>query len=156
VSFALDKLTADGALYSAAERFMVLVIVRAMKEDKGEFSCFLSLPTIARRSGVSVRTAERLLERHCKVPAPLLARSYPGTTRGHVHRCARFTLVRNPEAFAQNRDHAVHHPRRERREQLSPDASPAPSGSGWAQFQQVAEGLRRRTPTPRTRERHRP
>jgi hypothetical protein len=70
------------------------------------FNCFLSYPTIARWSGVSLASVKRALQKHGDGPAPLIARSRPGHTRGHRHACYRFTLVRSPEQFAVARDAA--------------------------------------------------
>jgi hypothetical protein len=68
------------------------------------FNCFLSYPTIARWSGVSLASVKRALQKHGDGPAPLIARSKPGFTRGHRHACYRFTLVQSPERFATARD----------------------------------------------------
>lgn len=110
VVFALDRLfpKRGEAPYMAAERLVVLVIVRAMSFDAntGDFNGFLSYPTIARWAGVSVASVKRMLHRHGKSPAPLVYWSRPGETRGHRHACYRFTLVRHPERFAAARDAA--------------------------------------------------
>ena len=110
VAFALDHLfpKRGGAPYATAERLVVLVIVRAMSfdGDSGEFNCFLSYPTIAKWSGVSMASVKRMLQAHCDGPAPLFYRSRTGETRGHHHACYRFTLVRYPEKFAAARDAA--------------------------------------------------
>ena len=92
--------------YGTSERAVVLVVIRAMGFDEavGDYDCFLAHKTIAKRAGCAVRTVMRLLQRHCNGKRPLLARSSPGHTRGHPHRCFRWTLVRNPEAFAAARD----------------------------------------------------
>ena len=92
----------------AAERLVVLVIVRAMTRDRsaGDFNCFLSYATIARWAGVSLASVKRALQKHTDGPAPLLVRSKPGQTRGYRHACYRFTLVRAPEQFANARDAA--------------------------------------------------
>jgi hypothetical protein len=96
--YALDRLFPNrgNAPYSSAERLVVLVIVRAtsLDEQSGDFNCFLSYPTIAKRAGISV------------APAPLLCRSMAGQTRGYHHLCYRFTLVRHPEQFASARNAA--------------------------------------------------
>jgi hypothetical protein len=108
--YALDRLfpNCGNAPYSAAERLVVLVIVRATSLDgqSGEFNCFLSYPTIAKRAGISVASVKRALQTHCDGPAPLLYRSMAGETRGYHHLCYRFTLVRHPEQFASARDAA--------------------------------------------------
>jgi DNA-binding transcriptional MerR regulator len=110
VAFALDRLfpKRGRAPYAATERLVVLVIVRAMSVDASAeaFNCFLSYPTIARWAGVSLASVKRVLQQHTDGPAPLLARSKPGHTRGYRHACYRFTLVRAPEQFAQARDAA--------------------------------------------------
>ena len=54
--------------------------------------------------GVSLASVKRALQKHIDGPAPLLARSKPGHTRGYHHTCYRFTLVRAPEYFAKARD----------------------------------------------------
>ena len=117
VAFALDRLFPKHARapYSAAERLVVLVIVRATSIDggSGDFNCFLSYPTIAKWSGISVASVKRMLQKHCDGPAPLLQRSLPGETRGYRHACYRFTLVRHPERFAAARDAARAERRRE-------------------------------------------
>ena len=104
VAFALDRLfpKRGRAPYTATERLVVLVIVRAMSFDGSAeaFNCFLSYPTIARWAGVSLASVKRALQKHIDGPAPLLVRSKPGHTRGYRHACYRFTLVRAPEAFA--------------------------------------------------------
>jgi hypothetical protein len=110
VVFALDRLfpKRGRAPYAATERLVVLVIVRAMSFDASAeaFNCFLSYPTIARWAGVSLASVKRALQKHVDGPAPLLARSKPGHTRGYHHACYRFSLVRAPEAFARARDTA--------------------------------------------------
>ena len=50
------------------------------------FNCFLSYPTIARWAGVSLASVKRALQKHIDGPAPLLARSKPGHTRGYPTR----------------------------------------------------------------------
>src|ERR1700733_5001451 len=61
--YALDRLfpSRGNAPYSAAERLVVLVILRATSPDgqSGEFNCFLSYPTITKRAGISVGTGCR-------------------------------------------------------------------------------------------------
>jgi hypothetical protein len=115
LAFALDRLfpKRGGALYATSERVVVLVIIRAMSFDApvGEFNCFLSYPTIARWSGLSLASVKRALTKHVDGPAPLIVRSKPGHTRGYAHACYRFTLVRAPEACARARDvtRAAHH-----------------------------------------------
>jgi hypothetical protein len=114
VVFALDRLfpKRGRAPYTTAERVVVLVVVRAMSFDEqvDAFNCFLSYPTIARWSGVSVASVKRALQTHVDGPAPLIVRSKPGRTRGYRHACYRFTLVRHPERLASARDaaRAVH------------------------------------------------
>lgn len=106
--FALDRLLPKRgeAPYATAERLVVLVIVRAMSLDgsSGEFNCFLSYPTIAKRAGVSIASVKRALQKHSDGLAPLVFRSKPGQTRGYHHACYRFTLVMHPEKFASARD----------------------------------------------------
>jgi hypothetical protein len=68
------------------------------------FNCFLSYPTIARWSGVSLASVKRVLQKHGDGPAPLVIRSKPGYTRGYRHACYRFTLVQYPERLAIARD----------------------------------------------------
>jgi hypothetical protein len=108
--FALERLfpKRGKAPYATAERVVVLVIVRAMSFDEGAgaFDCFLSFPTIAKWSGVSLASAKRMLQKHGDGPAPLICRSKPGQTRGYRHACNRFTLVMHPEKFAAARDAA--------------------------------------------------
>jgi hypothetical protein len=110
VAFALDRLfpKRGRAPYTATERLVVLVIVRAMSFDASAeaFNCFLSYPTIARWAGVSLASVKRALQKHIDGPAPLLVRSKPGQTRGYRHACYRFTLVRAPEQLAAARDTA--------------------------------------------------
>ena len=110
VVFALDRLfpKRGKAPYTTAERVVVLVVVRAMSFDAqaDAFNCFLSYPTIARWSGVSVASVKRALQTHVDGPAPLIVRSRPGHTRGYRHACYRFTLVRHPERCASARDAA--------------------------------------------------
>jgi len=90
------------------ERLVALVVIRAMSldGDAGEWNCFLSYPTIARWSGMSVASVKRMLQRHCDGSAPLFYRTKSGQTRGRPHACYRFTLVRHPEQFAAARDEA--------------------------------------------------
>src|SRR5580704_1079076 len=87
--YALERLfpSRGKAPYSPAERLVVLVILRATSPDgqSGEFNCFLSYPTIARRAGISIASVKRALQRHCDGPAPLLSRSMAGETRGYRH-----------------------------------------------------------------------
>jgi hypothetical protein len=93
VAFALDRLFPKHgrAPYAAAERLVVLVIVRATSADgsSGDFNCFLSYPTIAKWAGVSIASVKRALQKHCDGPAPLLYRLMAGETRGHAHGCYR-------------------------------------------------------------------
>jgi hypothetical protein len=118
VAFALDRLfpKRGRAPYTATERLVVLVIVRAMSFDASVegFNCFLSYPTIARWAGVSLASVKRPLQKHINGRAPLLVRSKPGQTRGYHHTCYRFTLVRAPEQLAAARDTA----RAERRDDV--------------------------------------
>jgi hypothetical protein len=110
VVFALERLfpKRGRAPYATGERVLVLVIIRAMSFDAtvNRFNCFLSYPTIVRWSGISLASVKRALRRHTDGPAPLIARSRPGRTRGHRHECYRFTLVTCPERFAGARDGA--------------------------------------------------
>jgi hypothetical protein len=116
VVFALDRLfpKRGKAPYATTERVVVLVIIRAMSFDEreGAFNCFLSYPTIAKWSGLSIASVKRALQKQGDGPAPLIGRSKPGRTRGYPHACYRFTLVRHPQKFAAARDDA----RAERRE----------------------------------------
>ena len=106
--FAMDRLFPKRGLapYTTTERVVVLVVIRAMSFDAsiGAFNCFLTYSTIARWSGVSVASIKRALQTHGDGPAPLIARSKPGQTRGRHHACYRFTLVTHPERFAVGRD----------------------------------------------------
>ena len=108
--FALDRLfpKRGSAPYTTAERVVVLVVVRAMSFDQqaNAFNCFLSYPTIARWSGVSIASVKRALRKHLDGPAPLVVTSKPGRTRGYRHACYRFTLVKYPERLASARDAA--------------------------------------------------
>src|SRR6516162_8372180 len=76
--FALDRLfpKRGGAPYTTSERVVVLVVIRAMSFDASEraFNCFLSYPTIARWSGVSLASVKRALQAHSDGPAPLISR----------------------------------------------------------------------------------
>ena len=128
VAFALDRLFPKHgrAPYSAAERLVVLVIVRATSADgtSGDFNCFLSYPTIAKWAGVSIASVKRALQKHCDGPAPLVYRSMVGETRGHAHACYRFTLVMHPERFAAARD-AARAAKHERVDRAMRDLQPA-------------------------------
>jgi hypothetical protein len=108
LAFALDRLfpKRGRAPYSTPERVVVLVVIRAMSFDASAnaFNCFLSYPTIARWTGVSLASVKRVLQKHSDGPAPLIVRSKPGHTRGYRHACNRFTLVSFPERFAAARD----------------------------------------------------
>ena len=126
--FALDRLfpKRGRAPYATAERVVVLVVIRAMSFDAsvGAFNCFLSYPTIARWSGVSLASVKRALQTHSNGPAPLIVRSKPGQTRGRHHACYRFTLVTHPERLAVARDaaRAAHrHERNQALRDLQPD-----------------------------------
>jgi hypothetical protein len=127
VAFALDRLfpRRGNAPYAATERLVVLVIVRATTLDRssGDFNSFLSYPTIARWTGVSIASVKRALQKHGDGPAPLLYRSMPGATRGYKHACYRFTLVRSPERFAAARD-AARATHRERADRSLSDLQP--------------------------------
>ena len=108
LAFALDRLfpKLGRAPYATLERLAALAVVRAMSRDSdtGDWNCFVSYPTIARWSGMSVASVKRMLQKHCDGPAPLFYRSLTGQTRGRPHACYRFTLVRHPEKFAAARD----------------------------------------------------
>ena len=110
LAFALDRLfpKQGRAPYTTLERLAALAVVRAMSRDgdTGEWNCFVSYPTIARWSGMSVASVKRMLQKHCDGPVPLFYRSLTGQTRGRQHACYRFTLVRHPEKFAAARDAA--------------------------------------------------
>ncbi|MEQ1761166.1 MAG: hypothetical protein ABL986_22895 [Vicinamibacterales bacterium] len=110
VVFALDRLFPKRGRppYATLERLVVLVIIRAMgpDEETGEWNCFVSYPTIGKWSGVSLASVKRMLQRHCDGPAPLFYRTKSGRTRGRLHTCYRFTLVRHPEKFVAARDAA--------------------------------------------------
>jgi hypothetical protein len=110
LAFVLDRLfpKRERAPYAPLERLVVLAVVRAMSPDgaAGECNCFLSYPTIARWTGISLASVKRMLQRHCDGPAPLFYRLLTGQTRGRYHACYRFTLVRHPEQFAAARDKA--------------------------------------------------
>jgi DNA-binding transcriptional MerR regulator len=127
VVFALDRLFPKRGRtpYSTAERVVVLVIIRAMSFDAsvGAFNCFLSYPTIAKRSGVSIASVKRALQKQGDGPAPLILRSRPGHTRGYHHACYRFTLVRHPERLASARD-AARAAHRERMDRALRDLQP--------------------------------
>ena len=105
---ALDRLfpKRGRAPYATLERLVAVVIMRAMSLDgeTGEWNCFLSYPTLARWSGMSVASVKRMLLKHCDGPAPLFYRTRARQTRGHPHDCYRFTAVRHPERFAAARD----------------------------------------------------
>ena len=127
LAFALDRLfpKCGDAPYPTLERLVVLVIVRATTLDRssGDFNCFLSYPTIAKRAGISIASVKRALQKHCDGSAPLLYRSMAGETRGHRHACYRFTLVRHPEKFAWARD-AARAAHREKMDQALRDLQP--------------------------------
>jgi hypothetical protein len=55
---------------------------------------------------VSLASVKRALRKHGDGPAPLIALSKPGQTRGRHHACYRFTLVTHPERFVVARDAA--------------------------------------------------
>ena len=92
---ALDRLfpKRGHAPYATLERLVAVVIMRAMSLDgeTGEWNCFLSYPTLARWSGMSVASVKRMLQKHCDGPAPLFYRTRARQTRGHPHDCYRFT-----------------------------------------------------------------
>jgi hypothetical protein len=127
LAFALDRLfpKRGRAPYGTAERVVVLTVIRAMSFDAsvGAFNCFLSYPTIARWSGVSLASVKRALRKHGDGPAPLVALSKPGQTRGRHHACYRFTLVTHPERFAVARD-AARASHRSARDQALRDLQP--------------------------------
>ncbi len=110
VVFGLNRLfpKRGKAPYATAERLVVLVIIRAMSFDEREraFNCFLSYPTIAKWSGLSIASVKRALQKQGDGPAPLICWSKPGHTRGYPHACYRFTLVMHPDRFASARDAA--------------------------------------------------
>lgn len=82
------------------------VITSAMREDGSTLNCFLGLQTVAQRAHVSRRTVQRVLAWQRDAPAPLIAIATPGATRGMVHACYRFTLVKDPPAFVAGRQTA--------------------------------------------------
>ncbi|MEO8481537.1 MAG: hypothetical protein ABI634_04955 [Acidobacteriota bacterium] len=96
------------APYATLERLLAVVVVRAMSLDveTGDWNCFVSYPTLARWSGMSVASVKRMLQKHVDGPAPLFFRTRTRQTRGHRHDCYRFTAVRHPERFAAARDAA--------------------------------------------------
>jgi len=108
LAFALERLFPKhgAAPYTTTERLVALVVIRAMSFDptSNAFNSFVSYPTMARWSGLSLASVKRALTRHLNGPAPLLARSKSGQTRGHRHACYRFTLVWHPERFAAARN----------------------------------------------------
>ena len=85
---------------------VLYVILRSMTEDEStrEYNCFLAPQTIAARAHNSVRSVRRVLAWQDESPVPLLTLTYPGKTRGRLHKCPRFTLVKFPNEFAAERD----------------------------------------------------
>ncbi len=93
--------------WTSGEIIVLTVLFRALGRDAssgGAFNCFLSYAEIARRATLSRRSVIRIMERLRSSPVPLVQIQQTGETRGIVHRCFRFTLVRDPLAFAEARD----------------------------------------------------
>ena len=67
LAFALDRLfpRRGKAPYLTAERLVTLVVIRAMSFDEqvDAFNSFVSYPTIARWSGVSIASVKRALQK---------------------------------------------------------------------------------------------
>jgi glycolate oxidase FAD binding subunit len=115
VVFALDRLFPKHgrAPYSAAERLVVLVIVRATSADEssGDFNCFLSYPTIAKWAGVSIASVKRALQKHCDGPAPLLDTDRWRGRRGAISTRAialrSSSIPRNSLRLAMPQEHSI-------------------------------------------------
>ena len=83
--------------HTANEKIVILCAADAMNlRDE----CWLSVATIAKRTGLSKRTVQRTLKKQKDSPWPLL-RIDPRTRACHT-----FRLVRSPEQFASDRDAA--------------------------------------------------
>jgi hypothetical protein len=103
----------DRSVYSAYARLVALCIAARMRQaDDGAWVAWPGLSTIARAAGVNTSTVQRVLARELvDGPRPLFARTrgLPVTRRGKTyarHRSFVYVFVRNPEAFAVERDRA--------------------------------------------------
>jgi len=97
----------DHAPWSPTARTIAMVIADAIDSDAPEGEvCFLSEKRIAQRSGCSRASVIRHLPQLIDGDSLLFKQTFPGETKGHAHKCARFELIRNPVAFTKARDRA--------------------------------------------------
>jgi hypothetical protein len=75
-------------------------------DERGELVSFHGYDAIARRAHVNRRTVVRVVGWQRDSSAPLIQISRPQQTKGVRHPTFRFTLVRDPLAFAAARDRA--------------------------------------------------
>jgi hypothetical protein len=107
VAYAMERLFAVDAPYSANEIVVVLAVVRHMNARTLE--SWPSYPRLAKQTRLSTKTIERTLAKHCnESPAPLIERRWAS------HKTYTFRLVRDPEAFAKARDAQPKRPKRTR------------------------------------------
>lgn len=97
--------------YKGRDLAVAVVIADMMGPEKMNPSgenvqvCFASMKTIAKRARCGKTTVQRSLDNAlCGGETPLFKRTLGGVTRGYIHQCYRFELIRNPAAFARARD----------------------------------------------------
>lgn len=93
----LKRVTDPGVPLSTQARLLALVLADIVDSKTGVG--FAHQKTLAARLGVSVRTVQRCWD---KLDGILFRRSFPGETRGHKHKSARYTVIRSdeePEVF---------------------------------------------------------
>ena len=111
VAYVVKRITLTEGRYKGRDLAVAVVIADMMgPEGKGPSGeevqvCFASLDTIAKRAHYGKSTVQRTLnETLCDGETPLFKRTLGGVTRGHLHQCYWFELIRNPAAFASARD----------------------------------------------------
>ena len=109
--YVMKRITLSDRGHKARDLAIAVVIADMMgPEGKGPSGenvqvCFASMKTIAKRARCGKTTVQRSLDNTlCGGETPLFKRTLGGMTRGYIHQCYRFELIRNPTAFARARD----------------------------------------------------
>lgn len=110
-----DRLLNPGVKHSPAAFAVAIAIADRMTWDAqaGAYNCFCGYADIAKRTGISREMVKRALREICDSDHPLFFRRRPGETRGHYHKCNRYTMIHAPAAFQKGQESE-----RERKERL--------------------------------------
>lgn len=125
--------------YRCSQReYRVLVVIAGRMDREGV--AFLGRKLLARDAACTedtIKTVLRKLRRKQREEDPLVLLSLPGETKGIRHLCYRFTLVRNPVAYAEGRT-------RKRAEEVQRSLRELTRGAEEKHRKQKTEDLRRR------------